>query len=57
MGLVFAGYAIGIWGYCLVNGYDVTFGSLFGTQWKSASQAPAQGFALPADPGTGVFNV
>jgi hypothetical protein len=29
MGLVFAGYAVGIWGYCLVRGYDVSFA----TQW------------------------
>lgn len=53
MALVWAGYSIGIWGYCLVNGYDVTFTSLFGTTWVSAAQSgPAQPLP-PADPGTG----
>lgn len=33
MGLVFAGYAAGMWGYCLVRGYDVSFGNVFATAW------------------------
>lgn len=54
MALVWGGYAIGIWGYCLVNGYDVTFGSLFGTKWASAqSGGAATPLPLPPDPGTG----
>jgi len=54
MALIWGGYTIGIWGYCLVNGYDVTFTSLFGTKWVSAAQAPGAGtLPLPVDPGTG----
>jgi hypothetical protein len=26
--LVWAGYATGLWGYCLVRGYDLTLGDL-----------------------------
>jgi quinol-cytochrome oxidoreductase complex cytochrome b subunit len=37
MGLVFAGYAVGIWGYCLVVGYDVPFAAVFGSTWSSAA--------------------
>lgn len=54
MALVWGGYAIGIWGYCLVNGYDVTFQSLFGTKWVSAqSGGTGQALPLPVDPGIG----
>ena len=56
MALAWAGYAVGIWGYCLVKGYDVTFGSLFGTTWASAASSSG-GTALPADPGTGTYDV
>ena len=54
MFLIWGGYAFGLWGYCLVNGYDVTFQSLFGTTWQSASQASPAAPMLPPDPGTGV---
>lgn len=54
MVLIWGGYAFGLWGYCLVNGYDVTFQSLFGTTWQSAAQASPAGPMLPPDPGTGV---
>ncbi len=57
MFLVWGGYAIGIWGYCLVNGYDVTFQSLFGTTWVSAAQTSPQAPPLPTDPGTGITNL
>ncbi len=54
MGLVFGGYAISLWGYCLVRGYDVTFTSLFGTKWVSAqSGGTSQNLPLPVDPGIG----
>jgi hypothetical protein len=56
MFLVWGGYTIGIWGYCLVNGYDVTFQSLLGTTWASAAQTP-QGTLPPADPGVGTTNL
>jgi hypothetical protein len=55
---VWAAYTVGIWGYCLVKGYDVTFPSLFKTTWTSAAQSPASattpGGPVP-DPGTGTF--
>lgn len=54
MALVWGGYTIGIWGYCLVNGYDVTFTSLFRTGWASAAQAAPAPVLPPASPGTGV---
>ncbi len=54
MVLVWGGYYLGLWGYCLVNGYDVTFQSLAGTTWQSAAQASPSAPMLPADPGTGV---
>jgi hypothetical protein len=28
MGVLWAGYAVGLYGYCLIKGYDVTFGQL-----------------------------
>lgn len=56
MALVWGGYTIGIWGYCLVNGYDVTFTSLFGTSWVSGTTAAQSSPLPPADPGTGTFN-
>jgi len=57
MVLVWGGYAIGLWGYCLVNGYDVTFQSLFGTTWTSAPQSAPPAPTSPTDPGTGIVNL
>jgi hypothetical protein len=45
MGIVFAGYAISIWGYCLVRGYDVSFGNVFAMSWPGvqvSSSTPGQ---------------
>jgi hypothetical protein len=33
MALIWAGYAVSIWGYCLVVGYDVSFGNVFAPVW------------------------
>lgn len=57
MALVWGGYLIGTWGYCLVNGYDVTFTSLLGTKWVSGTTPGPQAPTMPTDPGTGNFNV
>ena len=49
MAVVWAGYAVGIWGYCLVKNYDVTFGELFGLTWPGAQSnvtAPTAGHQL-----------
>ena len=37
MGLVFFAYAAGMWGYCLVRGYDVTFAQVFAPAWPGAT--------------------
>ena len=39
LGLVLAGYAVGIWGYCLVRGYNVPFLQLWGPVWPGAAKA------------------
>jgi hypothetical protein len=36
--LVFGGYTVGIWGYCLVKGYDVGFRQLFASTWPGAAK-------------------
>jgi hypothetical protein len=49
MGLTFAAYTLGLWGYCLVKSYDVTFGALFKPTWGGAQvnmTAPAAGHKL-----------
>jgi hypothetical protein len=56
MGIVWAGYSVGIWGYCLVRGYDVPFTAVFKTAWPGGGTAAAKA-AVPADPGTGTYNV
>lgn len=33
MAVVFLAYTAGIWGFCLVKGYDVTVPQLFKTTW------------------------
>lgn len=33
IGIIFAAYTIGLWGYCLVRGYDVPMKSLFASTW------------------------
>lgn len=43
MAVVWAGYALGIWGYCLVQGYDVTFTDVFRTTWPGATALPPSG--------------
>jgi len=49
IGMVFGAYALGMWGYCLVRGYNVTFPQLFGQTWPGQqvnSTAPADGHSL-----------
>lgn len=42
MALIWAGYAVGLWGYCLLNTYDITFTQLFSSAWPSASSGATQ---------------
>jgi len=47
--IVFAGYTIGLWGYCLLKSYDVTFRQLFATTWpglQSSVTPPTGGHKL-----------
>lgn len=43
LGMVFLSYTAGIWGFCLIRGYDVPFMKLFAATWPGAktSAAPA----------------
>lgn len=36
MGLLFAGYAVALYGYCLIRGYNVTFADVFKPAWPGA---------------------
>jgi hypothetical protein len=36
MALAFGAYTLGMWGYCLVRGYNVPFTSMFGVTWPGA---------------------
>jgi len=56
--MAWAGYTIGIWGYCLVQGYDVTLPALFKTTWPGGKQQAAPpGPTVPGtDPTTGITN-
>lgn len=47
--LAWAGYTVGLWGYCLVKSYDVTFTELFANTWPGAQVSqtgPAAGRQL-----------
>lgn len=48
LGVLLGGYTIGIWGYCLVNGYNVPFMQLFGNTWNGGA---AEGGGIPLKPG------
>jgi len=49
LAVIWAGYTLGIWGYCLVKAYDVPFPALFKSTWPGAQvsqTAPASGRQL-----------
>jgi hypothetical protein len=37
IGLAFGAYTLGLWGYCLIRGYNVPFTSMFGQTWPAAA--------------------
>jgi hypothetical protein len=39
MGIILAGYAIGLYGYCLLRGYDITVKQLFSRNWPPNATA------------------
>jgi len=49
MGLAFGAYSLGLWGYCLVRGYNVPFLSMFALTWPGSQvneTAPTAGHKL-----------
>ena len=40
LALSWAGYTVGIWGYCLIRGYDVTFVQCFKGTWPGGTTSP-----------------
>lgn len=46
VGVVWLAYTTGIWGYCLVRGYNVKFTQLFGATWP-AGKAAASTLVIP----------
>lgn len=51
MALMFGAYSVGVWGYCLVRGYDVSFRDCFRTRWPGAQVVPSPGHKLGTIPG------
>ena len=43
MGVMLGGYAVGLWGYCLVQGYDVPFTALWSTTWPGGGTGGGTG--------------
>ncbi len=43
LGIFWAGYYLGMWGYCLVRGYNVPFTSMMGATWPGGGKAKAAG--------------
>jgi hypothetical protein len=41
IGVTFAAYTIGMLGYCLLRGYNITFGNLWGQEWPAKAKAAA----------------
>lgn len=46
IGLAYGAYTLGLWGYCLVRGYDVPFTYMFGQTWKSTASGSAGGVTI-----------
>jgi hypothetical protein len=51
--VLFAGYTVGIWGYCLTQSYDVTFPQLFKSTWPGAAAPQITGSATLQPPTDG----
>lgn len=51
IGIIVAAYSVGVWGYCLVKGYDISYFALWRTtppKWPADIMPPDEMF-----PGTG----
>lgn len=53
LGVLWGGYTVGIWGYCLVRGYNVPFTQLFGSTWGGGAGEGSAGPITPAAPAQG----
>jgi hypothetical protein len=49
MGLIFVSYVGGLYGYCLIRGYDVTITQMFRQAWPGAGAAPSSQFPALAN--------
>lgn len=54
MGMVFAGYWVTMWGYCLVRGYNQPFTAMAGFTWAGAPPGKDKTAKAPATGPTGV---
>ena len=51
--MAWAGYTVGLWGYCLVQGYDVPFSAMFHTTWPTdVAGTPSPASGATTAPGT-----
>jgi hypothetical protein len=50
LALALAGYAAGMWGYCLVRDYNVSFAGLFDTTWPGATSTATPSTATAPTP-------
>lgn len=48
LGLAYAGYVIGLYGFILVRGYDVPFTSMFAQTWPGGAREGGGTPVLPA---------
>lgn len=55
IGVAWAGYALGIWGYCLVRGYDVPFTGVFKSTWPGGGQVTPPASSNPTGSGAPVI--
>lgn len=46
LGIVWAGYSLGLWGYCLIRGYNVTLGQLLDPR-NTVTWATIKGSTVP----------
>jgi hypothetical protein len=53
LGVSWLGYTVGIWGYCLVRGYNVTFTECFKGSWPGGSSSPASPAGSSGSSGSG----
>lgn len=56
VGVAYLGYAAGVWGYCLIRGYNVTGPQLFGKIWPGPAKASLQPVNLQ-DGSNGLQNI